>query len=193
VKKKSKPKKIYAVCPACGMEKHRTEMTTAVSTLEKLERQLYRHYKEMGLDPYNSFINADFEWACDKCLSEKRAIPANPSLQVSLYNNLAYHDTKSTCRKCGEEFLFKKEEKQLWYEGLKFGSYSAPVNCLKCRREIRQLKAENQVLTDILKKEEEEISISELEQVAEVYRNWGKDDRAKYYEALIKKKRKKTG
>ena len=182
-------KKKYAKCPSCQSEKYRTEIMICLSMLDKIERKLHKHYKELNIDTYDRFIDCDFEWACDSCLEDKKAILANPELQTYAWNpNLAYHDKNLVCRTCGVNFKFTKEEKEHWYEKLKFWIDAEPVNCLNCRRQIRLLKKENKTLSDILKKEEKEISIGDFRTVSEIYRKWDKIERAKYYENLIRKK-----
>lgn len=187
----TKHKKKYAICPCCLAERHRTEMTVCLAILEKMERAEYKHFKELNIDTYNSFIDSYFEWACDVCLKDKKAILASPALQnASMTPSLAYYDKEKTCRTCDAAFTFTKEEKKLWYEQLKFWIDSEPVNCLNCRREIRLLKTENTTISDILQKDEQEISIDELKIVADIYRKWDKIEKAKFYEAIIEKKRK---
>lgn len=184
----AKEKKKFAKCPSCGTEKHRTEMRTSLAILEKLEKAQFKHYKELGLDAYNSFINSSFEWACDQCLQQGRAIVANPTLQNYCWNpHIAYFDSKLVCRTCGTDFIFSKEEKKMWYESLKFWIDAAPVNCLHCRRELRQFKGENKTLSVLLKKEESSISPEELNTIIAIYEKWGKEDKVKYYTSLLKK------
>ena len=164
-------------------------MAICLSILEKIERKLYKHYKELNVDTYNSFIDCNFEWACDTCLKDKKAIFANPALQTYAWNpNLAYHDKDLICRTCRANFKYTKEEKQLWYEKLKFWIDSEPVSCLNCRRQIRLLKKENKTLSDILIKDEKEISIEELKTVSDIYRKWDKIEKAKFYDNLVRKK-----
>ena len=183
----------YAKCPACKTEKHKTEMKVAISDMEKLEKAEYKNYKKLKINTFDSFIESDFSWACDFCLKSKKAIKANPSLQNYSWNpNYAYYDTEKICRTCNDKFTFSKEEKKYWYEGLKFRLDSEPVNCFNCRKEVRKYKIENNFLSETLKKNEEEISINELEKVIEIYKDWQKEQRAKYYESLLNK-RKKTG
>ncbi len=185
----AKPKKKYAKCPSCLTDRHRTEMTLCLSILEKIERKEFKHYKELNIDTYNSFIDSKFEWACDFCLNEGKAILANPGLQTYAWTpHLAYHDIDLVCRTCGTSFKFTKEEKQLWYEKLKLWIDSEPANCLKCRRQQRLLKTENKKLSDILRKRENEITIDELKTVSDIYRKWDKVEKAKLYEAIIRKK-----
>ena len=188
------PKQKYAECPCCLSPRYATEMITCIKLLEKIERAEYRHYKELNIDTYQSFINNNFEWACDFCLEDKKAIIANPGLQnYTGYPNLAYSDKAKICRTCEEKFTFTKEEKQHWYEKLKFWVDSEPVNCKLCRREMRHLKAENKVMSEILKKEEKNISIEELESVVEIYRKWNKPGKAKYFGAILRKRNSGPG
>ncbi|HEX6427904.1 MAG TPA: zinc-ribbon domain containing protein, partial [Niastella sp.] len=161
-------------------------MTVCLAILEEMEKKEYKHYKELNIDTYNNFIDSSFEWACDVCLQNKKAILASPAQQnTSLTPSLAYHDIEKNCRTCGAEFTFTKEEKKLWYEQLKFWIDSEPVNCLKCRRQIRLLKAENKTLSDILQKDEQEITIDELKIVSDIYRKWDKIEKVKFYESMV--------
>ena len=86
-----------------------------MTILEQLQRTEYgKRYKELALDKYlyGSFVEADFEWACDRCLETKKAILASPGLQETPWTpNLAYSDTLMHCNECKTEFTFKKEEK----------------------------------------------------------------------------------
>jgi hypothetical protein len=187
----AKEKKKYAICPSCRTEKHRTEMKTSLALLEKMEKTRFKHYKELGLDPYNSFIDSSFEWACDACLGSGKAILANPGLQNYCWDpHIAYFDATHVCRSCGIDFIFSKEEKRLWYEQLKFWIDAAPVNCPACRKELRQLKRENNTLSEILNKEEDDISSDELQSVIGIYKKWGKDNKVKYYESLWNKRQR---
>lgn len=188
-----KQKKKYAKCHCCLTEVHRTEMKICLSILEKRDRKMYKFYKELNLnlDAYDSFIDNSFEWACDACLNNKKAILANPALQINNRDpHLAYSDKEIDCNACGTQFQFTKEEKQVWFEQYQFRGDYEPVNCLNCRREIRLLKNENKILSDILKKSENEISMNELKIISDIYRNWGKIEKAKFYEAIGKKRMK---
>src|SRR5688572_4307672 len=99
---KKKTKKKYPICPCCSAERHRTEITTCLSVLEKWNRQAYKNYIELGLDSYGSFIDSDFDWACDVCLKENKAVLANPDIQNLPSNgpHLAYFNTQDVCRTC---------------------------------------------------------------------------------------------
>lgn len=165
-------------------------MREAVSKMEKINRiEFKKYYKELNINSYESFIDSNFDWACDACLSSKKAIKANPGSQNSCWEaNFAYFDSEFNCNKCGIDFTFGKEEKKYWFESLKFWVGSTPNNCVNCRKEIRLLKNQNKVLSDILRKDEGEMTALELEHVVDIYNEWGKEERAKYYESLLRKK-----
>lgn len=189
-----KLKNKLATCPCCLTERHRTEMQTCISILEKIERQEFKHYKELQLDQYTygSFIDSTFAWACDICLKNKTAILAIPGLQVTPWTpHLAYFDTQLTCYTCKKEFLFKKEEKKAWYESYKLPIKVKPNHCLNCRRKDQKQNSENKTISEILKKPEIEISDTELEEVVEIYTLWDKMEKAKYYQSILNKRRKK--
>jgi hypothetical protein len=181
-------KKKFAKCPCCEMERYSTEVTVCLSIFEKYEQRQYKYYKELDIDSYDTLTENDFEWACDECLDKNRAILANPLIQESAFSvNLAYCDQNFTCRKCGLDFLFAKEEKRKWYETYKFRPDSAPVHCLTCRRAIRELMAENKLLSDILAMEKSAVTISQWQTVVEIYKKWGKVEKTKFYQKVIKK------
>ncbi len=168
-------------------------MQTSISILQKIERQAYKHYKELQFDQYayTSFIDANFEWACDNCLETKKAILAAPGLQETPWTpHLAYFDLQLECYSCSKEFLFKKEEKKAWYESYKLPINAQPDNCLDCRKKIRQQNTKNKTISEILKKTEPEISDNELETVVEIYTSWDKLNKAKYYQSIINKRQK---
>ena len=189
--KKSKIK--LAKCPCCSAERHRTEIQTCISFLEKIERQEFRHYKKLQLNQYtyDSFIDSRFEWACDSCLESKKAILASPGLQETPWTpHLAYFDTQLNCYSCKNEFLFKKEEKRAWYESYKLPVNAQPDNCLDCRRKIQNQNSENKTISKILKKSEIEITDTELEKVVGIYISWNKIEKETYYQSILKRKRK---
>ncbi len=184
-----------AKCPCCSTERHRTEVQTCIAILEKVERQTYKHYKEMELDQYTfqSLMNANIEWACDHCLKQKKAILSIPDAQETPWTpHLAYFDTPLRCSSCKNEFLFKKEEKKVWYESFKFPIKVQPDNCLDCRRKKRKHNAENKTLSDILKKSEMEITDDELAEIIRIYTSWDNPKKAKYYQSVLNKRHKKT-
>lgn len=182
-----------AVCPSCNQAKRRSEMKSSMKVLEHLERQNNKHYKELGLDSlsYASFINADFEWACDECLEKKKAILAHPSLQETPHQpHLAYADLSASCYNCGKEFIFKKEEKAAWYEAYKLPIHEVPNDCFECRKARRKQRQENKIVSEILQKPLAEIKPDELEMLIDIYLRWNKLDKAKYYQSILHKMRK---
>lgn len=183
-----KRKKKWAKCPACQTERDRTEMRAALAAMDALRRKSFSHYQELKVDVYDSSVYADFNWACDQCLEDKRAIAAHPSLQqYCWYPHFAYFDTLHTCRTCQESFTFTKREKRFWFEQLKFWIDAEPVNCVDCRKEIRQLKQENKTLSTVLRKKKEDMTPQELEAVITIYKKWGNADRMKYYQSVLRK------
>lgn len=188
--KRSKTK--YAKCPCCLTDKHRTEMRKTMSILEKIHKNEFKNYNELNLYnyTYGSFIDSNFEWACDYCLESKRAVLANPVLQQTPFTpHIAYFDTLFKCNSCKEEFMFKKEEKKVWYESYKLPIDAQPDKCLDCRRKIRKQNSENKILSEILEKPEAEIKVNELEKVVEIYTTWNKMKKAKYYQSMLNKRK----
>ncbi len=184
-----KGKRKYAKCPSCKANVHKTEMKIAISEMEKVEKLQCNNYKELRIDTYNSFINSNFDWACDICLEDSKAIKANPSLQSYSWNpSYAYYDSCIKCENCNSDFTFSKQEKKYWFESLKFWIDSIPLHCMNCRKELRQLKLENALLSDILKKNKIDIGLEELEKVIEIYTKWEKEERAKYYKSILRKR-----
>lgn len=189
--KRSKTK--LAKCPCCLTEKYKTEILTCISIFEKTEKQKYKHYKELKLDQYTygSFIDSNFEWACDSCLENKKAIIANPELQETPWiPHLVYIDTPLICNKCKLEFLFRKEEKKIWYESYKLSLNAQPNSCLECRRKTQKQKSENKIISEMLKKSEIEIADNELEVVVEIYTSWNKMEKVKYYQSILNKRKR---
>lgn len=174
------------VCPACNIGRHTNEMNTVIELFKFYQHQQFPNLKTQIND--QSFLGADFEWACDTCLSSGKAVLAIPEKQVtSGYPNLGYSDTEYECSTCTKPFLFKKEEKQLWYEQLEFSIHSTPNNCTTCRAVIRKKKVENQQLSILLKRPEKELTIQELEQIISIYTIWEKPGRVSYFKSLLKK------
>ncbi|MGV3696173.1 zinc-ribbon domain containing protein [Flavobacterium sp.] len=105
--------------------------------------------------------------------------------------HLAYADKLLDCHSCKKGFVFSKEEKKAWYESYTLPISAQPDNCLDCRRKIQKHNAENKLLSEILKKEEDAITDDELEQVVGIYTSWDKMEQSKYYLSLLIKRGKK--
>ena len=177
-----------AKCPICRTQKHRTEMQSAMDALRLAEAKLHAHFRLKDAELYGAFVDNDFEWACDACLQNGLAIPANAGAQVyTWYAHLAYGNTELTCFSCGNDFVFNKVEKQLWYEKLKLINTSVPNNCLACRKQIRQHKQENTLLSQLLSKKKTELTREELETIISIYEGWRKEEKAAFYRAILRK------
>lgn len=183
-------KKTFARCPSCGEEKHESEMGIVFKALVKYGKAQYRHYKELELRKYTygSFVDADFDWACDHCLENKKAIIARPELQEGPHaRHLAYSDKTRYCFDCRQDFVFSKNEKQVWYEAYKLPLNSGPSLCLPCRKTKQKAAKENKLLSELLKNPESELNARDPEQVIAIYLSWGKMEKVKYYQSVLRK------
>lgn len=184
-----KKKKRHVRCPCCRSERYKSEMKMAIAALAAFERGLYEYYAMYQKDHFLSFVKSHFIWACDVCIRSEKAILTKPKLQnYRTTPYYAYFDTTRTCRSCNTKFVFSKEEKVFWFEELKFWIEAKPVNCLDCRKTIRQLKLENATLSEILKKDKAIITSVELVMVIDIYAKWQKEDRVKYYQSILRKR-----
>jgi len=132
--------------------------------------------------------------ACDDCITNRLVLLGNPSKQkygMDDIPHLIHFDKNFTCRKCGEEFQFSKEEQQYWYEVLNFYIYSQPVHCKPCNKEIKTAIKLNTELSESLK-EGKPTSESELLRIAEIYELMGKTAKMKSYLKAARKVRKQN-
>ncbi len=181
----------FPTCPSCHSPRYKTELEQVMNSMTAVDRKAYPNIKTSKEESYTSFIDANFDWACDPCLIGKRAILANPNSQTYCWNpHYAYFDTTIECHKCNNKFTFSKEEKKYWYENLKFWIESVPINCVDCRKATRKLKKENKILSDIIMKEEAKLTIEELKNIIDIYATWGKTERSKYFNSVLKRKLK---
>ncbi len=163
-------------------------MQAALKALRLAEASLHIHFRLKDTELYGAFVDNDFEWACDACLQNGLAIEATAEAQVyKWYAHLAYGNTELNCHACGNDFVFSKIEKQLWYEKLKLINTSAPKNCLACRKKLRQHKQENTLLSQLLSKDKAQLTREELETIISIYEGWQKVERATYFRALLRK------
>jgi hypothetical protein len=133
-------------CPCCSKERTASQARTLLS--------LEKKYNENYQDPYSGpppegWIlkvagNKDrkLAWACDVCLSEGRAIRAEPWRQLTglMYPFFAYIDQSLPCEDCGKDFKFSAQEQRYWYDVLQFQIDSYPKQCAPCRRKRRIYK-----------------------------------------------------
>ncbi len=130
-----------------------------------------------------------YQWACDDCINSEKAILADPKKQnysVGGRPYLAYYDLQRTCRSCGDDFLFSKEEQRFWYEELEFYVDSKPIHCKPCNKKIKASKNLNTELSDLLK-EGKPSSKEQLLRIADIYQEMGKEAKMKSYLTAIKK------
>jgi hypothetical protein len=136
-----------------------------------------------------------YQWACDDCINDQKAILANPKKQNYTFKHpmdtwspfLAYFDQKFKCKICKNKTVFSKEEQQHWYEELSFVVFSKPTACKQCRKELRLAKNLNTELSKLLEngtpKEKKD-----LLRLAEIYEGMGKIEKMKKYLNAANKK-----
>jgi len=184
-----------AICTCCSRAKDNTEVqqTTQLLPFDGSFRAVGQSWADSFIQICNSCLGF-YQWACDTCIDEGKAILADPAKQKYTFKYpwdtatpfLAYFDKKRTCRKCKSSFIFSKSEQQFWYEELQFVVYSTPVHCKSCRKETRAKKQLNTQLSKLLK-DGQPTTLEELEQVAEIYKKMGLIEKWKMYSTFAKK------
>lgn len=178
----------YAKCKCCGLFKDQSEVLISLSVLKNAE-VIKNSDQEFNL--FELLIDSNFNWACDQCINNKKALVSNLLQQSKSYPKyLSYYDVNLTCKRCKNEFTFTKEEKKIWYEKLKFYIESVPVHCLICRKKIRKFKNQNKILSQVLKKNPKDMTMDELSQIVQIYDEWNKKDKFNFYSKLIKERLK---
>ena len=69
----------------------------------------------------------------------------------SVMPRLLYYPRVRACRRCGGIFIFSAREQKYWYEDLKFYVDSTAVECVTCRKQKREGKAELERYTEGVK------------------------------------------
>ncbi len=180
------------LCPSCKQK--------VSDAKTKKTQSLFPHdgmIRDVGSGQYVYQLK-QYHWACDNCLSSGKALLAKPKKQYYTFRTkgtaalpfLAYYDINYTCDRCNDDFSFSKKEQQHWYEELRFVVHSRPRQCMPCRQIIRQEKALNAELSQLLKSGEPQ-DISSLSRLIELYEILNKADKVAYYSTLLKKKQKK--
>jgi len=127
-----------------------------------------------------------YQWACDNCLNEGKALLSNPSKFRDSWNPtthlLAYYDKGYTCESCGEKGILGKEIQKHWYEELKLNLHVRTARCKSCRK-ARDLNTE---LSNLLKDGKPEDKAS-LMRVSEIYEAMGKIEKMKAYRRAAEK------
>lgn len=125
-----------------------------------------------------------YQWACDNCIKNGKAILANPSKQFYTFKYpwdtaipfLAYFDKGYTCISCREKGKLTKEIQKEWYEELQLVVYTKATSCRSCRKK-RDLNTE---LSKLLKEGKPENKASLL-RISEIYEEMGKIEKMKAY------------
>lgn len=140
-----------------------------------------------------------FQWACDDCIREGKAILARPSRQHYTFGYpwataipyLAYYDQNLKCRDCEQWYVFSKEEQRHWYEELQFVVYVQNIRCPECRKTLRAAKDLNTELSDLLRDGKPEDPM-QLARIGELYQLMGKTEKAKAYSREAERLRKRN-
>jgi len=169
-----------AVCTCCGS-------SLASGTIKRTLGLSYSSWGNERSITLDDLHTGRFRWACDRCLKEGLALPANPVKQLYCDHEpyLAYCDWKHACRSCKRSFIFTAAEQKHWYETLGFWVQSVPVRCPDCRKQLRRRKALNTELGELLKLKDPDAS--SLFRISAIYRVMGNEAKAKRYERLAKK------
>ncbi len=181
-KRSTKPKP--AKCPCCKEDRNESQVSMTVG-------RIYDHWGTKHSYSFQNLITTRNQWACNQCLLSKKATRANPDKQVFCDQApyLAYYDISKTCETCKEEYLFRQGEQQYWYEELQFWVQSIPINCPNCRKSKRDANSLNNELSNILA-DKDNLSIKDMERLAEIYTEINKPDRVKYFQRQIEKRKK---
>lgn len=131
-------------------------------------------------------------WACNDCIAEKRAMQPNYDKQNYGMGGpiITYITYDLLCTTCQQPYQFTCQEQQFWYEELGFIIDSFPKNCLSCRTIRQQKRARNQRLAMLLKKNINELTVAELEELQAIYLELGNQQKANRYKNLLKKRAK---
>lgn len=179
-------------CPCCQQQKE-----------EKNYRQILSLFPFQGairdINSGHYYIdNRLYQWACDQCLKTGKAILGDPKKQYYTFSSpldaaspyLAYFDQNRRCRQCDTKFAFPKEEQLYWYEELKFVVYSEPKQCPSCRKSIREAKALNQELSELLQNGTP-YSVAALNRIATIYKLMGNDEKTTAFQRKAEKLERK--
>lgn len=193
LKKQKKPSLVQVKCPCCQDFANKNDLTKTLNL--GLFNQLSIPGDDTLVDEFITSLKkySLYQWACDNCLKEGKAILAKPEKQNYSswgYPNLAYFDKTCTCRNCQSKFIFSGKEQQYWYEELQFYIDSLAVHCIPCRKQIQAKKNLNTRLSGLLKNGDPK-DAKVLEEIALLYKEMDKTEKWKEY--MTKSKKRKTG
>lgn len=172
-------------CPCCNKTVGQEHVSKALAT----RLPDWGYYYKITIDDLK---RPTVRWACDTCLSKRKAIPGNPTKQMYGFDPpyLAYFDREGTCRSCSKTFVFSATQQQRWYEVLRFWVKSVPVRCSSCRKAIRHSNNLNTQLSELLKNGEPE-DAETLQRIAALYHATDNPAKAKIFERKAAKRIKK--
>lgn len=166
-------------CKCCGRQRYFSEIRKSV----EVYKEIYKVNKKGLIQLW--FRTHVFEWACDLCINEEKAITRNPK---KVYGNehdaVSFFDQVLTCSKCEKKFLFSKQEKKYWFEELKFYPLSHRKECFDCRKKRR----DNNRLSELLKEGNSNLESEEIEEIIEIYSRNGKEEKVRMYQNRLKEK-----
>ncbi|MBT29012.1 MAG: hypothetical protein CMO01_05050 [Thalassobius sp.] len=174
-------KKDTLFCPCCKTEVYK-------SNLKNLLKSGYSiNQNKIKLD--YEFLHNFNNWVCDTCFESGRAILGNPSKQkfIDYYPYFFYYDVEKTCERCDQSFVFSKKEQLYWYEELQFWVQSKAIHCPDCRKIIRQQKANNKELSELLA-QTNQLDKTQIERLIEIYTELEKPEKVNYYKNLKQRK-----
>ena len=184
-------------CPCCK-ERIESRKLKRIGSLIPYGASIPSMSKQDHLDSFMMTVSKYpvlYQWACDDCIDDQKAILANPRKQYYTFKHpmyswnpfLAYFDRKFKCKVCGNKTVFSKEEQKHWYEELSFVVFSKPTSCEKCRKELRLARNLNTELSELLE-DGTPNEKSKLLRLAEIYKEMGKVEKMKKYLNAANKK-----
>lgn len=166
-------------CPCCNKAKTKEDMNFVLSRSEIIAsdtRFCEQCWGSVESRKDNPFYLPYKRWACDQCITNRKAILANPSRQQFQEDvpYFAYFDKELECVSCRATFIFTMETQQKWFEEWKLWvtQDSYPKNCPNCREQQRENKRLQRRLMELLK-EEHSKDIQKLELIANIYKEMG--------------------
>lgn len=169
-------------CPCCNAFMGTNDYSSLKQSYDTLVEQRGAHYVTLKIAI--NYLN----WACDFCLKRKSAIIAKPLVQNYYGYDLPYFmyfDKERKCQDCSKDFIFSKEEQKHWYETLKFYVSAQAIHCKDCRKDRRQLKAQNNRIMELTAKDT--LSKEELLELSKIYTEIGAIEKANRYKNKAKK------
>lgn len=176
-------------CPSCCEFRNQTEIKRSLQLLKDIYRKKMPNLSaELKRDLVQHLGNEEAVWACDYCFGAEKAIEADPSLiYFSGEYPLAHFDEEKDCEACQATFVFSKEEKKHWYEKLGFYFEATRKYCPSCQAKSNKGKTDQKRISTLLKTPSD-LNKNELQEISQIYLRMGKEEKAKKYMTLARKK-----